>query len=77
LYDLFKRLVETVGVSGFEEPVRQLIKEQVTAYGAVRTDKIGNLIQIFGDLKPEILLIAHMDELGMAVTHIEETETVV
>ncbi len=72
LYDLFKRLVETVGVSGFEEPVRQLIKEQVTVYGAVRTDRIGNLIQIFGDSKPEILLIAHMDELGMAVTHIEE-----
>lgn len=72
LFDLFKRLVETVGVSGFEEQVRQLILEQVTAYGAVKTDRIGNLIQTFGESKPEIILIAHMDELGMAVTYIEE-----
>ena len=72
MLDLLKMLVETIGVSGFEEQVRELILEQVKAYGAVETDGIGNLIQTFGESRPEILLIAHMDELGMAVTHIEE-----
>ena len=64
--DTFKRLVQVPGVSGYEERVREEISEMVGG----EADRFGNLI-----LKKEggkVLLVAHMDEVGLVVSHIED-----
>jgi putative aminopeptidase FrvX len=78
---LLKRLSEAVGLSGYERPVRVLIKEELGQYAdEVRTDKMGNLIALkrgtlseeTDDPRRRIMLAAHMDEIGLMVTGVEE-----
>jgi endoglucanase len=77
---LLKCLSEAVGLSGYERPVRALIKEEYGQYAdEVCTDKMGNLIALkrstspAGDEAPRrIMLAAHMDEIGLMVTGIED-----
>lgn len=73
---LLKELTQAFGVSGYEKEVRELIKESVKRYAdEVTTDAIGNLI-VFkkgkASNKKKIMLAAHMDEIGLQVTKIEE-----
>jgi len=73
---LIKKLGEIPGVSGHEGAVRDeitaLTKDSCDSY---EVDALGNLL-IFkkGAKRPEnrIMLSAHMDEVGLIVTHIEE-----
>jgi putative aminopeptidase FrvX len=73
--ELIKRLVETYGPSGREEQIREVIKEEIEGLAdEVRVDVMGNLITLkrgSGDgLK--VMLAAHMDEIGIIVTHVDE-----
>ncbi|MBM7624492.1 M42 family metallopeptidase [Sporohalobacter salinus] len=68
-------LSEAMGVSGAENEVRNLIKEEVTDYvDEVKTDTLGNLIVHKKGNKslPSLLIAAHMDEIGLMVTNIEK-----
>jgi putative aminopeptidase FrvX len=67
-----ERLLAATGVSGFENPICEIIQELVSPHITVETDSLGNLFGSIGEGSPHILLIAHMDELGLVVTHIEE-----
>jgi len=73
---LIKKLVEAVGPSGYEGAVRELIKKEIDGLAdEVRVDTLGNLIarkgkQSTGGLR--IMLAAHMDEIGLIVTHVDE-----
>lgn len=77
---LLKRLSDAVGLSGYEKPVRALVKDQFGRYAdEVRTDKMGNLIALKRGTRPpqdeaprRIMLAAHMDEIGLMVTGLEE-----
>lgn len=70
---IIKELIETHGISSYEDKIREKIKEMVSKYGETRTDNMGNLILTIGNENGKhILLIAHMDELGMVVSYIEE-----
>ncbi len=73
--ELIKRLVETYGPSGREENVRALITELIRdKVDALRTDALGNLIAYkrgTGGGK-RVMVAAHMDELGVAITHIDK-----
>ncbi len=70
--DVFEKIIKAPGVSGYEEPVREAIKEIVSQYGDTRVDNMGNLIlELPGD-GPHIAVVAHMDEIGMVVSNIEE-----
>jgi putative aminopeptidase FrvX len=70
--ELLEELIKVPGVSGFEESIRDCIREKVEAMGLkTHEDNIGNLITIVGDSGPKIVFIAHMDELGLVVTKIE------
>ncbi len=76
--NLLKRLTQAAGVSGDEGPVRQLIKEQISPLAdSVRIDALGNLFAFKrGTAKTKrlsVLLAAHMDEVGLMVTHIEKS----
>jgi len=72
---LLEELTNAHGVSGFEGPVRDILRrEWKDALTDLHTDGIGNLI---GSLpgssdSPRVLLMAHMDEVGFLVRHIDE-----
>lgn len=76
-----KKLTEAYGPSGHEQEVRQLIQKAVEKEGLavgngdeVRVDALGNLIVLkkgTGGGK-KVMLAAHMDEIGVVVTHVDE-----
>ena len=77
LKDLVKRLTETYGPSGHEHTIRDLIREEIKPLvDEVRVDALGNLIARKKGTGPaprkKIMLAAHMDEIGVMVTHIDE-----
>ncbi len=69
-----RELMMIPGLSGFEGNVRRYIRAELTKLGIKsRTDMLGNLIAtIEGDTNlPSVMLIAHMDQLGLIVRKIE------
>lgn len=73
---LIKKLVETYGPSGSEAEVRRLIRAEIKGNcDYITEDALGNLI---GVLKQKtvagrkIMLSAHMDEIGLIVSHIDK-----
>ncbi|MCD8212301.1 MAG: M42 family metallopeptidase [Oscillospiraceae bacterium] len=74
--DTLKDLCALPGVSGFEDPVRDYIREKIEPSAAdIRTDAMGTLIaEKKGKRTPDlkILLSAHMDEVGLMITHITD-----
>lgn len=76
LFDLLAELTALPGVSGAEEPVRQAIRQRLPKWAQPRAevDHAGNLIVRLGNPgKPRAIFIAHMDEIGFAVTRIDST----
>lgn len=69
-----KQISETPGVSGFETPIRDLLKKKLTGYAdSSTTDKLGNLIFFRkGKKNLRLMVAAHMDEIGFIVRHIDE-----
>lgn len=76
--DLIQTLVEAYGPSGFEDGVRDLIRPLVEPLAdEVTVDPMGNLIVRKrpaggGDNARKVMVAAHMDEIGVMVTHITE-----
>lgn len=70
---LLKELTAAPGVSGQEEAVRKIVREEFThLLPEVREDSMGNLVGHRAGLGPRLLLDAHMDEVGLLVQHIDE-----
>ncbi len=72
---LITELVEAYGPSGSEGPVRELIRGHVQPLcDECRVDALGNLIaHKRGDGSGrKVMLAAHMDEIGVVVTHVDE-----
>ena len=73
---IIQKLVETVGPSGYEDAVRELIRGEISGLvEEMRVDALGNLIARKGvkaDGGLRIMLSAHMDEIGVIATHIDE-----
>lgn len=73
---LIKKLVETTGPSGNENQIRAVIRSEVEKFGdEIRIDPLGNLIVRKGVKRPggkKVMLSAHMDEIGVIVTHVDE-----
>lgn len=69
-----KALMMIPGLSGFEGPVRRHLRQELAGFGIpAATDRLGNLIATLqGDAsRPSVMLIAHMDQLGLIVRKIE------
>lgn len=62
--------------AGFEKAVLSIIKsELLTLCPEVRTDNLGNLISLFRSAAPNaplLMIDAHMDEIGLIVTSIDD-----
>jgi len=73
--ELIRELVETYGPSGHEDRVRELIKAKIEdKVDEIRTDSLGNLIALKKgkDSSKRVMLAAHMDEIGLIATHIDD-----
>ncbi len=70
-----KKLCTTYGPTGNEQKIADVIREMVEPYAdEIRQDTMGNLI-VLKKGNPggkKIMLAAHMDEIGLIVTHIED-----
>jgi endoglucanase len=72
---LLKQLTESMGPSGFEDEVRNLLREQLSdKVDHMYTDVLGNLFAEKHSDKtgPRVMLDAHMDEVGMMIVHAED-----
>lgn len=75
---LLKTLTETFGPSGYEDAVRTVIMKEVKPLAdKVSVDALGNLIvykkAAKGSKNPKkIMLAAHMDEIGVIVSHVDK-----
>ena len=72
--ELLEKLTGTFGPAGSEETIRTVINEETRPYADDSfTDSLGNLVICRGNMEKEkILIAAHMDEIGLMVTYIEE-----
>ncbi len=72
---ILQQLSEAYGPSGDEGPVRELIAEEVRPHVEVlKVDSMGNLIAAKGlaSSRPPVMVCAHMDEVALMVSWIEE-----
>jgi len=74
---LLKRLSEADGISGYEGPVRELLRQTWQPFvDEMREGKLGSLIALKRgtgtEPRPKLMLAAHMDEIGLMVTEIEK-----
>ena len=72
---LLIRLSNAHGPSGFEGPVRELMKQEFRRFDIeLRTDGIGSLIAGDNNVRdiPNVMLSAHMDEVGLMVKYITD-----
>jgi tetrahedral aminopeptidase len=71
---LLKALVEVAGPSGREDRVRDIVRPELEkSCDRVDQDALGNLVGVRdGSGGPRLVLAAHMDEIGLMVTHIDD-----
>ena len=71
--ELLKKLSETYGPSGREEQIARVIREEIKSYvDEIYSDNMGNLYAVKKGNGAKIMVAAHMDEIGMIVTHIDD-----
>ena len=73
MLEMFKKLVEIPGGSGFEEKVIQfIVKEMKKRVLDVSVDPMGNVIGRIGAGKKSVMLCVHTDEMCLLVKYIDE-----
>ncbi|MBQ8638840.1 MAG: M20/M25/M40 family metallo-hydrolase [Lachnospiraceae bacterium] len=67
-------LLDNMSVSGHEIDLQKKVIAEMTPYcDEIRTDYTGNVISILNPDAPfKVMLAAHIDEIGMIVTHIQD-----
>ena len=73
-FSILKTLTQLPGISGRENAIRTYLTELLTPFAdSIRTDTLGNLIvSKKGTSNNQLLLCAHMDEVGLMVHYIDE-----
>lgn len=76
MIELFRELTHASGLSGSEGEVREILRVALSGHvDAMEVDRMGNLLAIKeGTLAdgPRLMLHAHLDEVGLMVSDIEE-----
>jgi endoglucanase len=74
--DTLRKLVECYGPSGYEDQIRQVVLAQIKGLAdEISVDALGNVIAWRRSGQPgakKIMLSAHMDEIGMMITHVDQ-----
>jgi tetrahedral aminopeptidase len=75
---LLQQLTEAFGPSGFEDNIRTIVRAEVEPFAdEIKVDALGNLIvhrkpSKQNDDTKRIMIAAHMDEIGIIVSHVDE-----
>ena len=71
---MLKDLTDAPGVSGFEEPVRRVMRRYLEPLGEIMTDNLGSIAgrKVGQADGPKIVLAGHLDEIGFMVTRITD-----
>lgn len=73
---LIKKLTETFSPSGYEDAIREVILAEIESLAyEIRVDSLGNIIARKGSAAKNgkrVMVAAHMDEIGLIATHIDE-----
>lgn len=73
MFDLIKKLTAAFGVSGNEEEIREVIKSEISGHvDEISFDALGNMIAVKRGKGKKVMVAAHMDEIGIMATHIDE-----
>ena len=71
--ELLKRIISAFGPSGREDEVREVIKNEIAPFvDDIFVDNMGNLICHKKGNGKKLMFEAHMDEIGVMVTHIDK-----
>ncbi|RPI79916.1 MAG: M42 family peptidase [Desulfobacteraceae bacterium] len=75
--ELIKKLTEAYGPSGYEQQIRKLIQTEIAGLAdKITVNRLGSLIAFrpgtAGGARKKIMLAAHMDEIGVMVTHVDK-----
>jgi endoglucanase len=74
-FDLLARLADAPGPVGREGRVRDVVRDELPAVDAVRTDAMGNLVATVEGTETrdyEVLVAAHIDEIGLVVSDVDD-----
>ena len=74
MVQMLKELTEAQGVSGYEAPVRSIVRRYLGPLGDLSQDKVGSVIcrKAGSAQAPRVMLAGHMDEIGFMVRHISK-----
>jgi endoglucanase len=73
MIQLIKELTNTFGVSGSENKIRGLIEAKIKGkVDNIYTDPLGNLICVKKGVGEKVMLAAHMDEIGIIATFVDD-----
>lgn len=72
--DLLRRLCESAGIAGREEAIRDIVVDEMRSLvDQVTVDALGNVVGVRkGSGGPRVMILAHMDEIGFLVKHIDD-----
>jgi putative aminopeptidase FrvX len=75
-WELYRELTETPAVSGFENPMREVMARYLEPHGELIDDNLGSLV-VYREggnegEGPKVMIAAHMDEVGWIVSHVEK-----
>jgi endoglucanase len=69
--ELLERLLRAAAPAGYEEAAAEIVREAARGLGAtVDGDVTGSTVATVGDGSPHVALVAHVDQVGMLVTHV-------
>jgi tetrahedral aminopeptidase len=73
---LLKKLTGTPSPSGYESAIREVIRAEIASIPSkTQVDPLGNLVVTLGkktDKGLKVMIAAHMDEIGVIVSHVEK-----
>lgn len=71
--ELLEKIISAFGPSGREDEVREVIKNEISPYvDEITVDNMGNLICHKKGNGKKLMMAAHMDEIGVMVTHVDK-----
>ena len=70
---LIQKLTDTFSPSGYEDGIRDVIRAEIREIAdEIRVDALGNLIARKGKGGTRVMVAAHMDEIGLMATHVDD-----
>ena len=71
--EFLRSLCLAPGPSGFEAPAQELVRSRAAAVATVHDDALGNVWAETGpEGGPHVVVAAHIDQIGMIVTYVDE-----